>query len=47
MALEPSRKLAFGADAREGWDFEFAPERVTMYPQDFVVRQERMAGYAD
>jgi NAD(P)-dependent dehydrogenase (short-subunit alcohol dehydrogenase family) len=32
--------------AREGWDFEFAPEKVTMYPQDFVARQEWMAGYA-
>lgn len=29
--------------ASEGWDFEFAPEKVTMYPQDFVARQEWMA----
>ena len=33
--------------AREGWKFEFAPEKVSMYPQDFVARQEWMANYAD
>ena len=31
------------AIGREGWDFEFAPHKVTMYPQDFVARQEWMA----
>ena len=25
-----------------GWDFEFAPHKVTMYPQDLVARQEWM-----
>ena len=24
----------------EGWDFEFAPEKVTLYVQDFVARQK-------
>lgn len=33
--------------AREGWDFEFAPEKVTLYVQDFVARQEWMANYSD
>jgi hypothetical protein len=33
--------------ARDGWDFEFAPEKVTMYPQDCVARQEWMASYGD
>lgn len=33
--------------AREGWDFEFAPEKVTLYVQDFVARQEWMAHYTD
>ena len=46
MALEPSRKLAFD-DARESWDVAFAPEKVTLYPQDFVARQEWTASYAD
>ena len=46
MALEPSRKLAFDG-AREGWDVAFAPDKVTLYPQDFVARREWMARYAD
>lgn len=33
--------------AREGWDFEFAPEKVTLYVQDFVARQQWMANYTD
>jgi hypothetical protein len=33
--------------AREGWDFDFAPEKVTAYVQDFVARQEWMANYPD
>jgi NAD(P)-dependent dehydrogenase (short-subunit alcohol dehydrogenase family) len=33
--------------AREGWDFNFAPEKVTAYAQDFVARQEWMANYPD
>lgn len=33
--------------AREGWDFEFAPEKVTLYVQDFVARQEWMTKYSD
>lgn len=31
--------------AREGWDFAFAPEKVTLYPADFVERQKWMANY--
>jgi NAD(P)-dependent dehydrogenase (short-subunit alcohol dehydrogenase family) len=33
--------------AREGWDFEFAPEKVTLYPQDLIARQQWMANYTD
>jgi NAD(P)-dependent dehydrogenase (short-subunit alcohol dehydrogenase family) len=33
--------------AKEGWDFEFAPEKVTLYVQEFVARQEWMAKYTD
>ncbi len=33
--------------AREGWDFGFAPEKVTAYVQDFIARQEWMASYPD
>jgi NAD(P)-dependent dehydrogenase (short-subunit alcohol dehydrogenase family) len=39
--------LISDAIAREGWDFEFAPEKVTMYVQDFVERQKWMANYKD
>ncbi len=28
------------AIAAEGWDFAFTPEKVTMYPEDFVARQK-------
>jgi NAD(P)-dependent dehydrogenase (short-subunit alcohol dehydrogenase family) len=33
--------------AREGYDFEFAAEKVTLYPDDFRARQELNAGYAE
>ncbi len=33
--------------AREGHDFEFAAEKVTLYPDDFRARQERYSNYAD
>lgn len=33
--------------AAEGWDFVFAPEKVTMYPDDFAARQRWYAGYQD
>ena len=33
--------------AREGDDFEFAVEKVTLYPDDFRVRQERYNNYSD
>jgi len=33
--------------AREGDDFEFAPEKVTLYPDDFRTRQEWYRTYAD
>ncbi len=33
--------------AREGPDFSFAPEKVTLYPDDFRARQEWYRSYAD
>jgi NAD(P)-dependent dehydrogenase (short-subunit alcohol dehydrogenase family) len=33
--------------AREGYDFEFAAEKVTLYPDDFRARQERNRSYSD
>ncbi len=33
--------------AREGQDFEFAVEKVTLYPHDFRARQEWYRNYAD
>ena len=33
--------------AREGDDFEFAPEKVTLYPDDFRARQAWYQTYAD
>jgi NAD(P)-dependent dehydrogenase (short-subunit alcohol dehydrogenase family) len=33
--------------AREGDDFEFAPEKVTLYPDDFRARQEWYRTYVD
>jgi NAD(P)-dependent dehydrogenase (short-subunit alcohol dehydrogenase family) len=33
--------------AREGPDFSFAPEKVTLYPDDFRARQEWYHSYAD
>ena len=33
--------------AREGADFEFAAEKVTLYPEDFRARQEWYSAYAD
>jgi 3-oxoacyl-[acyl-carrier protein] reductase len=31
--------------AREGWDFEFTPEKVTLLPDDFRAREKWYAGY--
>jgi NAD(P)-dependent dehydrogenase (short-subunit alcohol dehydrogenase family) len=33
--------------AREGADFVFSPEKVTLYPDDFVARQHYYAHYTD
>ncbi|MBI5879237.1 MAG: SDR family oxidoreductase [Chloroflexi bacterium] len=33
--------------AREGFDFEFAPAKVTLYPDDFEARREWYASYPD
>lgn len=33
--------------AREGENFEFAPEKVTLYPEDFRARQEWQAQQPD
>lgn len=33
--------------AREGADFEFAPHKVTLYPEDFIARQTWYASYQD
>jgi NAD(P)-dependent dehydrogenase (short-subunit alcohol dehydrogenase family) len=33
--------------AREGGDFEFAVEKVTLYPEDFRARREWYSNYAD
>ena len=32
---------------REGFDFEFAPEKVTLYVDDFVARQDWYANYPE
>lgn len=52
-AQPPSRWSGFRFDAgpiadtleREGYDFEFAPEKVTLYVSDFVTRREYYASY--
>jgi len=31
----------------EGTDFEVVPEKVTLYPEDFVTRQAWMENYSD
>ncbi len=31
--------------AREGWDFAFSPEKVTLYVDDFLARQKWYANY--
>lgn len=54
-AQPPSRFNGFRFDAgpvvdtlaREGDDFEFAPEKVTLYVADFVERQQWYASYSD
>ncbi len=54
-AQPPSRFSGYRFDAgklvqtiaREGDDFEFAPEKVTLYPDDFRARQEWYRNYAD
>jgi NAD(P)-dependent dehydrogenase (short-subunit alcohol dehydrogenase family) len=33
--------------AREGWDFEFAPEKVTSYVEDFLARRTWYQNYTD
>ena len=33
--------------AREGYDFEFEVEKVTLYPDDFRARQDRYRSYSD
>ena len=33
--------------AREGFDFDFAPEKVTIYVDDFVARQKWQANYPE
>src|SRR5947208_4322903 len=52
-AQPPGRFSGFRFDAarlvetieREGGDFAFAPEKVTLYPDDFRARQEWYSGY--
>jgi NAD(P)-dependent dehydrogenase (short-subunit alcohol dehydrogenase family) len=52
-AQSPERFSGFRFDAGviadtiavEGYDFEFAPEKVTVYPEDFVTRRQWMAEY--
>jgi len=54
-AQPPSRFSGYRFDAailvqtiaREGYDFEFAVEKVTLYPDDFRARQERYSNYAE
>ncbi len=54
-AQPPSRFSGYRFDAGklvqtialEGDDFEFAPEKVTLYPDDFRARQEWYRNYAD
>jgi NAD(P)-dependent dehydrogenase (short-subunit alcohol dehydrogenase family) len=51
----PARFSGFRFDAasvaltvrREGYDFEFAPEKVTLYPDDFKVREAWYRRYPD
>ena len=33
--------------SREGYDFEFAPEKVTLYTEDMVARRKWRAEYTD
>jgi NAD(P)-dependent dehydrogenase (short-subunit alcohol dehydrogenase family) len=33
--------------AREGFEFAFAPEKVTLYPDDFVARRDWYVGYRE
>jgi NAD(P)-dependent dehydrogenase (short-subunit alcohol dehydrogenase family) len=54
-AQPPSRFSGYRFDAanlvktitEEGYDFEFTPEKVTRYPDDFRARQEWYASYAE
>ena len=54
-AQSPSRFSGYRFDAanlvqtiaREGYDFEFAVEKVTLYPDDFRARGEWYSNYAD
>jgi NAD(P)-dependent dehydrogenase (short-subunit alcohol dehydrogenase family) len=54
-AQPPSRFSGYRFDAaklvetiaREGYDFEFAAEKVTLYPDDFRARQELNSRYAE
>jgi NAD(P)-dependent dehydrogenase (short-subunit alcohol dehydrogenase family) len=54
-AQPPSRFSGYRFDAaklvqtiaREGYDFEFAAEKVTLYPEDFRARQELYSRYAE
>jgi len=54
-AQPPSRFTGLRFDAapivktldREGFDFDFAPEKVTLYPDDVTARIKWMAGYQD
>lgn len=54
-AQPPSRFSGYRFDAakvvetiaREGDDFEFAVEKVTLYPEDFRARQEWYGNYTD
>lgn len=54
-AQPPSRFSGYRFDAakvvqtiaREGDDFEFAVDKVTLYPDDFRARQERYSNYTD
>jgi NAD(P)-dependent dehydrogenase (short-subunit alcohol dehydrogenase family) len=56
LAAQPSSRFSgyrfdaptlVGTLAREGDDFEFTPERVTLYPDDFRARQEWYRTYVD
>jgi 3-hydroxybutyrate dehydrogenase len=55
ISQPPSRFSGFRFDAgpiadtiaREGYDFEFTPEKVTLNPDDFKARREWYANYTD